>query len=650
MLSEYVQDRMPQAHFEAFLESVKKRYRDKSKPASSVFKKITLPLQGQGIEFQKGFFMANEKFYYMSDDLRRNFINILDLPSRNHSAVRIHERVHGLFGHHEDQVFFSVTRQNPYKNPRFLRVLTQGEVIEKELDDNPDYFFQTKKGGYYFSYKNNRWHFYKEGREKHLLQLEELEDIQSPFLFEGKIFFKSVALKGAQAFFIKAVDLDTGKLVRDFSLKRAFSINGRCDNSLFISDDKDDYIYDIQDSSLAKIEGDRPVAVVQGGASSLWFFEKDPLHAYYASSSCKNVINATFKKSSPPSAATPPSLATAGKNKGVESDYRGIKYLTPTLWLFSFGLENTYQLYTLLSDPVGLHSVGLNALYYGNLKEWGGAVSYERDWEYFVSVIGLKREFSLYKEIRDSQSTDKGRLREEYSLSFLKPFETGGWRFRTGPGIFRKKEAGTIKDDPYSAWEYALINSLSYSPPVVDAAIGSFLLSTRIFKREIGKTASHGREAGMFFDWHPFFYWHLYLEGSYGKLDEKGFDDNFNLDGYHSTYSFKSDDAVGKTISTQRAMLNWRALDIFRGWKLYPIKLNTIHLFSGVERIEADALSSKGEPLNSTIYATGFFGGTTLRWMLAYSIPANLNIFFTKNDMPGSDVESHVTFDIGGAF
>ncbi len=621
-------------NFQYFLSSLKEQYATRQERPQKTFEKIRLPFRGNGVEFQKGILTKKDLIYYISDDQKRNFINIYDLKLDKHRSFRIKENIFSLLSEHEDDLFFSVLSYRPSMNPRYLKSLRGETVADVDLPRGFDYFFKTRKGRFYFFYEKNRWFFYQMGREFPLKIFEELEDIQSPYLREGKIVFKSVLLQGKSHHSLKEIDLDTYEVRKIISFEQPFTVKGKCDGLLFIGDDEGDFVYNFE--TLLKIEGERPVAlVVQGESSSLWFFEDDPLHVYKSDTNCKEVLSSFSVKN-----ITPSSVSSISSNQeSVDGQsYSGLRYLAPTYWFLFFNSgekESGLDAHTRLSDPLNIHSISLRTNYFTSSRKFGGEVSYQRDWEHFLSFVS-------YENSRIKQSytnTSNGTLKRYYSkieklyIEFLKIFYLGGWNFTVGAGPERE----IIKSDFFPKdrnINYKVRFGLGRRPFLYDSFFQTFSLQTQIFKNENLRGRSYfggtGRTA---LSLRPMLNWHFSLEGNYSWLTKKDFYNKTWTGGgvsnsIHKMYSIMNGDAWGNRILTARGTLRWDALHIYRGFNFFPIKLNEIDFYGGMEYLEADRIFNRIILHNKTVNAA--FVGVSFQTIFFYRAPLDIDLVYSR--------------------
>ena len=611
-----------QENFQYFLTSLKEKYVGQKEKHRNLFEKISLPFKGDGVVFQKGIRTKKGLFYYVSDDQKRHFMNVYDPKSEEHYSFRIKENIFSLLSTHEDDLFFSTFRQRPDMNPRYLKSLRKGTITDIDLPRGFDYFFKTRKGRFYFSYENNRWSFYQVGREPPLKIFKELEDIQSPFLRGEKIIFKSVSLQGKSHHSLRELDLNTYEIRNIISFGNSFIIKGKCDDHLFIGNDEGDFVYNFQ--TFSKLEGVRPLArVVQGESSSLWFFQDDPLHAYKSRVDCKKTVSSFTVKN-----ITLPFINNVSSNEESvdRKNYSGLKYLTPTYWFLFFNSnekETEYDAHTRLSDPLNIHSLSLRANYFTTSRKFGGEIFYQRDWEKFLSLVGHKTSHS---------TRDFSKVERSY-MEILKVFYWRGWTFSFGLGPNREIVKSKLSKEITNT-NYNVKGGLSYQTFLHDSFIQTFLLQTKMFKNENSWGSSFfGGTWSSSLNLRPLLYWYLNLEGNYSRYAKEGFVNVIRAggvsDSVHGMYSIPKDDALGNSVVTARETLKWDALHVYRGLNFFPLKLNKIGLYSGMEHLKADRISLNNRLLrDETVSAT--FIGVNFQTIFFYQVPVDIDVVYSR--------------------
>ena len=622
-------------NFGDFLSSVEGRHGGRRWEPPSSFEPIVLPDQGEGIRFQQGMAFYDDRLYYVDDDEGRSFINELALGPKRHRRFRVEENVYALLDAGREGLSFSVIRHSPSVDRRHLRYLRGGEVLPSRFEGWFDYIFQIDGEEYYFAYEKNRWHLYRRGGDGPLNVLDEFEDIQSPFVFQGKIRFKSISLADAPPRHrLKEIDPKTGTTALLASLPKPFGINGRCGGFVFMADDDGGYVYG--EGGISKIGEDKPTIVSVHGSdgSSLWLFQEDPLQAYVSRNECGQV--AALLSDEAPSPPQPSGAPEAVGDKPISlDDYNGLKYLVPKYWFYLFrgeGRDAGVDIQTSLSDPLELHNMDVRLTRFSTLNKWAGKIDYQKQWESLRTSLSYEKDFIFSR-------AGEGGMVENYSASVSKPWWWGGWYFSSGIGVGQRNGEGGLSRTGFS--ETFLPVRLGYSSFLVDGFVRSFVAEADVFElKPPADEGFYGGQGKFMVSFQPLFGGYADIGGSYGRLDKDSLSPSSGLiyaggSGYHGMYSLAKDRARGNTVSTARVAVRWDGVDVFRGWGLFPAHLGRIAFFGGVEHLGADRIVV-ADTLPVLRHVRGVFGGVGLGTTLAYRAAFELELVYAEADVPGN--------------
>ena len=624
--------------FASFINTLKDKYLDnKNFLPKNLFEKVKLPFKGDGIIFQRGLIAKEGLIHYVSDDDGQNFINTYDLQSGNHQYFQIKQNIYSLLSAYEDRLFFSSLRNNPIINPRYLQSFHQGKVSDLTMRRGFDYFFQTRQGQFYFSYKNNRWFFYQLGKDFPLKIFEELEDIQSPFVFNDKIIFKSVLLQQESRHTLKELSLKTYDVNKIKSFNGPFSLKGRCDNFLFMASEGKDFIYDF--NTLSTIKKEYSIAfMIQEKSSSLWFFEDDPLHAFRSKATCDTIASALSEGPSLQPIAfhhpSPPIIPLQD-----DTSYQATKYLFYPTHLLYFFAGRSYAISTTLSDPLDIHSIGISIRDNTGL-DFETEISYLRDWEYFDALIGYEKSRSKqeYEYIENKQRRFFSIKKEKIFTDISKIFYLGKWDILLGMGpsfeITRdefKKETQQLKDK--NVIQYNVRGIFYYRSHLQDSFFRNYSFGLNLFKRDPQSQAKDyfGGTGRFSLLLRPLVRWRLLLEKNYSRYwgnSTSQFLITGPSDSTHTMYAINR--ALGNQVTTARGTLRWDAINIYRGYNLLPIKLNEIDLYGGLEYLKTNYISLSSDQVLHDDSINAFFLGLSFQTNILYRLPLDFDFVYSR--------------------
>ena len=637
-------------NYNLFLSAVRDQYAGNkiARGRDKFFRRINLPHRGQGIHFQRGLIVGNGALHFVSDDKGRHFINTLNIASGAHDFLPVGENVQSLLSYGNGGLFLSTTRHKASRYPRHLRLLREAKVKEVPLRRGFDYFFPTQEGGLFFSYGENRWHLYRKGSDSSLVSLPPGQGVQSPLLQGEKIIFKSGPRE------LWEIDLKTSRAKNLLSLEDSFSIRGKCDDRIILAVKEETWA--LGPGGMETLAHPWPVALVLKDwvhPESVWFFQDDPTGVYTSSAPCGDIISSLAKRESRPRKKETSMSKTPRPIEEIQ-DYAGWSYLRPTYWFFSLGANSEEasrsEIYTTLSDPLNLHRVDINARYFSGLDRWGGLISYQRDWEYFLTLLGHEKSF-----LRKIENLEQGSY-ERTSGAILKAFYWGGADITLGPGLAQEdRRRGGRKRD---VTEYFFQTNLVYNSFLVDGFLRRFSLRMRFFEDHVGGLPRYyGGQGFVALGFQPFFRWFLDGQASYGRLAKSGFESGYLTGGgsgglgfsrHHESYSVGESEAWGNTITSVRGVLGWDFLDVHRGLWPFPARLEGIRLFGGGERLAADRIRIGDQTLKN--HGVGnYFLGLRAQAVLGYRLPLGIHLIYSRlNHSYGHAPRDQILFLIQG--
>lgn len=142
---------------------------------------------------------------------------------------------------------------------------------------------------------------------------------------------------------------------------------------------------------------------------------------------------------------------------------------------------------------------------------------------------------------------------------------------------------------------------------------------------------------------------------AYTRLEKSTFDRGILLGGGYSTstttrnfefYGLNYGSAYGNEIVSFRLNLDYRALEFYRGYKLWPFFARDLRLLLGRDWISADRVIIGRQVLKDKA-VNSLWGGANFRWTFAYYVPIETKLIIAKVFNPdGRDVrETLLTFD-----
>ena len=346
-------------------------------------------------------------------------------------------------------------------------------------------------------------------------------------------------------------------------------------------------------------------------------------------------------------------------NLAMKSDielesYPKLYHLMPHYWFLASGSsENlgSFGALTEFSDPMGENIITATLLSYPSVTKFGGDIS---AFHRFSSVTDLwSAQFNFSQEF--SKTSFDTQINSTQEVSFGSSYEMQMKKWTWYPGIFIGKTDTKDFISNRNTKNIGLSSIVTYGALSYDDLINNFIYQTRFQKDHPSSGASYNNWQNLVkstlklsedFD--------LELKFSYSKLFKTGFSQGVLYAGgsnflgtrrWHEFYGLPYSNAFGNTVSTQRVLLDYNVVNIYRGIGLIPVFFKEIHLRGGKDFLSADRIvlgkySFRDSKIDS------WFIGPRLKMNVFYYVPADMDFVYSVINRPDGGVLGQIDFNL----
>lgn len=335
----------------------------------------------------------------------------------------------------------------------------------------------------------------------------------------------------------------------------------------------------------------------------------------------------------------------------VISSYPSLRHFLPAYWMVGYVNNPSYNIYsvqTLLTDPKMINSLALNLNYYSNEVN-----KYTADGVYSYNKINWTL-FTAYQNLyRWSDSLNRRKFFEMVAFGGTYVFDFADYYFFGAPIVSKVKE-----EELFSPIENEkMISSVTIGGGVKSVWPDDFLQNLKFTAGGyhydvLDKESYNASELTGKIELAPFksvFDFKMHVSSQYGKMYKKGIRSGvFYLGGTKNIssdtssavspaaiygnagaskkfYGIDAGDAFGKEFLLNSLEGDYKAWDLYSGFRLFPFYLKTLTVLGGMEQLKTDYVY-----INKRLYrdedVISRYWGVQLATTIAYHVPVNFSL------------------------
>lgn len=323
-------------------------------------------------------------------------------------------------------------------------------------------------------------------------------------------------------------------------------------------------------------------------------------------------------------------------------DYPRADHLLPHYWFLASGNSDNLSSIgatTTFLDPMEIHSLNTTAFIYPSVTKFGGFLNYTQK---LVSVSDLWKVSTSFQQdyskadFISSLNLSRSLMATTYYSVYLKQ-----WTYT--PGLLIGK---TINDDFISSRSTVQIganNDLSYSALSADDFIENFSADVNF---QTNQTTLGDSFFSMYLSskitgrFTPNF--RASIDTTFERLDKSDFRRGVIYAGgvsdyakirQHEFYGLPYSNAYGNTVFTAKEMVDYNALDVYRGKNFIPFFLKELHFLAGYESLYANRIFLNDDVIRDQMI-NGFFAGPRIKADAFYFVPVAIDVIFSSLNNP----------------
>jgi hypothetical protein len=550
-----------------------------------------------------------------------------------YSTINIDAENRGLIVAFHDDLNFKKTN-------RLYKIINAETLLEESmihLSFDPSYLLAQEMGEYFtFSYEKDHWIYRRvkaSDRDENIIKKVDLPfefNINDVKLIAGQIVFKVQNVTTQENFLIQT-DLDFNQQKIIFKSLDKIHLTGVKEDSLLVNINQDFFDLKVQAGSATKRKLDPIlyrdlIELTENGDQRLelrdqFYFTKKHSEIYTADEEKVELADWTYE----------PAIL----EKLALEDYPRPDHFKPKYWFLAFGASEdvaSFGAMTSVSDPMEVHNLSGNILFYPEWNKLGGNLTYLFDNDPIYFETNFFQDYS-----KNKTSTETINDKKSFDIAIKKKYEKKRMTFI--PSMFFGIDAISDFISDRSVKYFGLRATILYAANTYKDRLQSISFTSRFALDAPTDGDSYGNFQNKLIAKlkviNELTFEAKFAHGKLFKSDFKtgvlysGGVNSLDVSRWFEFYGLTYGNAYGNSVANWKASFDYNFKNVYQGYELLPAFLREVHGLIGMEGLSTDVIYLNDKYYRNDSVYSAFIGGK-LKTMLFYLAPVDIDLVLSK--------------------